>query len=82
MLGKAKKVTIEKENTTIVNGAGKKKDIEGRIAQIKAEVEETASDYGRELVSKMGNFIARLSDKCSSDKIANGRCSRSAASCW
>jgi chaperonin GroEL len=44
MLGKAKKVTIEKENTTIVNGAGKKKDIEGRIAQIKAEIEETTSD--------------------------------------
>jgi chaperonin GroEL len=41
MLGKAKKVMIEKENTTIVNGAGKKKDIDGRIAQIKAEIEET-----------------------------------------
>ena len=48
MLGKAKKVTIEKENTTIVNGAGKKKDIEGRIAQIRAEIEETTSDYDRE----------------------------------
>jgi chaperonin GroEL len=41
MLGKAKRVMIDKENTTIVNGAGKKKDIEGRIAQIKAEIEET-----------------------------------------
>jgi chaperonin GroEL (HSP60 family) len=39
---------IEKENTTIVDGAGKKKDIEGRIAQIKAEIEETTSDYDRE----------------------------------
>jgi chaperonin GroEL len=48
MLGKAKKVMIEKENTTIVSGAGKKKDIDGRIAQIKAEIEETTSDYDRE----------------------------------
>jgi chaperonin GroEL len=48
MLGKAKRVMIEKENTTIVNGAGKKKDIEGRIAQIKAEIEVTTSDYDRE----------------------------------
>src|SRR5262249_17630112 len=48
MLGRAKKVMIEKENTTIVNGAGKKGDIEGRINQIKAQSEETTSDYGRE----------------------------------
>jgi chaperonin GroEL len=48
MLGKAKKVMIEKENTTIVNGAGKKADIEARIAQIKAQIEETTSDYDRE----------------------------------
>ena len=41
MLGKAKKVTVEKENTTIVSGAGKKKDIEGRLSQIKAQIEET-----------------------------------------
>src|SRR6201989_1935646 len=45
MLGKAKKVMIDKENTTIVNGAGKKADIEARIAQIKAQIEETTSDY-------------------------------------
>src|SRR5881398_3800196 len=45
MLGRAKKVVIEKENTTIVNGAGKKTDIEARIAQIKTQVEETTSDY-------------------------------------
>jgi chaperonin GroEL len=57
MLGKAKKVTIEKENTTIVNGAGKKKDIEGRIAQIKAEIEETISDYDRE---KLQERLAKL----------------------
>ncbi|MCA3629095.1 MAG: chaperonin GroEL, partial [Methylobacterium sp.] len=43
-LGRAKKVRIEKENTTIVDGAGKKKDIEGRVAQIKAQIEETTSD--------------------------------------
>ena len=47
MLGRAKKVMIEKENTTIVNGAGKKADIEARIAQIKAQIEETTSDYDR-----------------------------------
>jgi chaperonin GroEL len=57
MLGKAKKVTIKKENTTIVNGAGKKKDIEGRIAQIKAEIEETTSDYDRE---KLQERLAKL----------------------
>jgi chaperonin GroEL len=47
MLGRAKKVSIEKENTTIVDGAGKKKDIEGRVGQIKAQIEETTSDYDR-----------------------------------
>jgi chaperonin GroEL len=57
MLGKAKKVLIDKENTTIVNGAGKKKDIEGRIAQIKAEIEETTSDYDRE---KLQERLAKL----------------------
>ena len=57
MLGKAKKVMIEKENTTIVNGAGKKKDIEGRIAQIKAKIEETTSDYDRE---KLQERLAKL----------------------
>jgi len=48
MLGKAKKVVIGKEETTIVDGAGKKKDIEGRIAQIRAQIEETTSDYDKE----------------------------------
>jgi chaperonin GroEL len=56
-LGKAKKVMIDKENTTIVNGAGKKKDIEGRVAQIKAEIEETTSDYDRE---KLQERLAKL----------------------
>src|SRR5918911_988467 len=57
MLGRAKKVIIEKENTTIVNGAGKKKDIEGRINQIKAQIEETTSDYDRE---KLQERLAKL----------------------
>ncbi len=57
MLGKAKKVIIEKENTTIVNGAGKKADIEARISQIKAQIEETTSDYDRE---KLQERLAKL----------------------
>ena len=48
MLGQAKKVSIDKDNTTIVDGAGKKADIEGRVKQIKAQIEETTSDYDRE----------------------------------
>jgi len=57
MLGRAKKVMIEKENTTVVNGAGKKADIEARIAQIKAQIEETTSDYDRE---KLQERLAKL----------------------
>src|ERR1700750_1756719 len=57
MLGRAKRVMIDKENTTIVNGAGKKADIEARIAQIKAQVEETSSDYDRE---KLQERLAKL----------------------
>src|SRR6188472_2501675 len=57
MLGKAKKVIVEKENTTIVDGAGKKVDLEGRIAQIKAQIEETTSDYDRE---KLQERLAKL----------------------
>ncbi len=57
MLGRAKKVTIDKENTTIVNGAGKKPDIQARIAQIKAEIEETTSDYDKE---KLQERLAKL----------------------
>src|ERR1700682_4710252 len=56
-LGRAKKVIIEKENTTIVNGAGKKADIEARIAQIKAQIEETTSDYDGE---KLQERLAKL----------------------
>ena len=57
MLGKAKRVRIEKENTTIIDGAGKKQDIEGRIAQIKAQIEETTSDYDKE---KLQERLAKL----------------------
>jgi len=57
MLGRAKKVRIEKENTTIVEGAGKKDDIKGRCEQIKAQVEETTSDYDRE---KLQERLAKL----------------------
>jgi chaperonin GroEL len=57
MLGRTKKVMIEKENTTIVNGAGKKEDIDARIAQIKAQIEETTSDYDRE---KLQERLAKL----------------------
>ena len=57
MLGRAKKVRIDKENTTIVDGSGVKGDIEGRIAQIKAQIEETTSDYDRE---KLQERLAKL----------------------
>ena len=57
MLGKAKRIRIEKENTTIINGAGAKKDIEARVGQIKAQIEETTSDYDRE---KLQERLAKL----------------------
>ncbi|MDZ5699123.1 chaperonin GroEL [Chelativorans sp. M5D2P16] len=57
MLGRAKKVVIDKENTTIVDGAGSKDEIQGRISQIKAQIEETTSDYDRE---KLQERLAKL----------------------
>src|SRR3974390_692058 len=57
MLGRAKKGMIDKENTTIVSGAGKKADIQARVAQIKAQIEETTSDYDRE---KLQERLAKL----------------------
>ena len=57
MLGRAKRVRVEKENTTIIDGAGQKHDIEGRIQQIKAQIEETTSDYDRE---KLQERLAKL----------------------
>jgi chaperonin GroEL len=57
MLGRAKRIRIEKENTTIINGSGKKADIEARIGQIKAQIEETTSDYDKE---KLQERLAKL----------------------
>ena len=56
-LGKAKKITIDKDNTTIVEGAGKPKDIEGRVKQIRTQIDETTSDYDRE---KLQERLAKL----------------------
>jgi chaperonin GroEL len=57
MLGRAKKVTIDKDNTTIVSGAGKKADIEARVKQIRSQIDETTSDYDRE---KLQERLAKL----------------------
>ena len=57
MLGRAKRVRVDKENTTIVDGSGKKADIAGRISQIKAQIEETTSDYDKE---KLQERLAKL----------------------
>ncbi len=57
MLGRAKRIMIDKENTTIIHGAGKKADIEARVAQIKAQIEETTSDYDKE---KLQERLAKL----------------------
>jgi len=57
MLGRAKKVRIDKDNTTVIDGTGKKKDIEARVGQIKAQIEETTSDYDRE---KLQERLAKL----------------------
>jgi chaperonin GroEL len=57
MMGRAKRLRVEKENTTIIDGAGKKPDIQGRIGQIKAQIEETTSDYDRE---KLQERLAKL----------------------
>ncbi len=57
MLGRAKRIMIDKENTTIINGAGKKADIEARVSQIKAQIEETTSDYDKE---KLQERLAKL----------------------
>jgi chaperonin GroEL len=56
-LGKAKKITIDKDNTTLVEGAGKKNDIEGRVKQLRTQIEETTSDYDRE---KLQERLAKL----------------------
>src|SRR2546427_2136681 len=69
MLGKAKKVMIEKENTTIVSGAGKKADIEARIKQIKAQIEETTSDYDKE---KLQERLAKLAGGVAVIRVGGG----------
>ncbi len=69
MLGKAKRVTIDKENTTIIDGAGKKKDIDARISQIKAQIEETDSDYDKE---KLQERLAKLAGGVAVLKVGGG----------
>ena len=69
MLGSAKKVSISKETTTIVDGAGKKKAIEGRINQIKAQIEETTSDYDKE---KLQERLAKLSGGVAVIRVGGG----------
>ncbi|HIJ39125.1 MAG TPA: chaperonin GroEL [Rhodospirillaceae bacterium] len=69
MLGTAKRVTITKEDTTIVDGVGKKKDIEGRIKQIKAQIEETTSDYDRE---KLQERLAKLAGGVAVIRVGGG----------
>jgi len=69
MLGRAKKVRIEKENTTVIDGAGKKEDIEGRITQIKAQIEETTSDYDKE---KLQERLAKLAGGVAVIRVGGG----------
>jgi len=69
MLGKAKKVVIEKENTTIVDGAGKKKEIEGRCGQIRAQIEETTSEYDKE---KLAERLAKLAGGVAVIRVGGG----------
>ncbi|HMA48312.1 MAG TPA: chaperonin GroEL [Magnetospirillaceae bacterium] len=69
MLGTAKRITITKEDTTIVDGAGKKKDIEARVKQIKAQIEETTSDYDRE---KLQERLAKLAGGVAVIKVGGG----------
>ncbi|HWL81370.1 MAG TPA: chaperonin GroEL [Roseomonas sp.] len=69
MLGQAKTVRIEKENTTIVDGAGSKEDIQGRVEQIKAQIEETTSDYDRE---KLQERLAKLAGGVAVIRVGGG----------
>jgi chaperonin GroEL len=70
MLGRAKKVMIDKENTTIVSGAGNKSEIQARIAQIKAQIEETTSDYDRE---KLQERLAKLAGGVAVIRVGGAR---------
>jgi chaperonin GroEL len=69
MLGRAKRVRIEKENTTVIDGAGKKTDIEGRIGQLKAQIEETTSDYDKE---KLQERLAKLAGGVAIIRVGGG----------
>jgi chaperonin GroEL len=69
MLGRSKKVRIEKENTTIIDGAGKKKDIAARVAQIRAQIEETTSDYDKE---KLQERLAKLAGGVAVIRVGGG----------
>jgi hypothetical protein len=70
MLGRAKRVMIDKENTTIIHGAGKKADIEARVNQIKAQIEETTSDYDREKLQERlaKRRVVEISQQIESDQ--------------
>ncbi len=69
MLGKAKKVSIDKDNTTIIDGAGKKKDIEARVAQIRAQIEETTSEYD---IEKAQERLAKLAGGVAIIRVGGG----------
>jgi chaperonin GroEL len=69
MLGRAKRVSVEKENTTIIDGAGSKSEIQGRIGQIKTQVEETTSDYDRE---KLQERLAKLAGGVAVIRVGGG----------
>jgi chaperonin GroEL len=64
-LGQARKITIDKDNTTIVDGAGKKADVEARVKTIRAQIADTTSDYDRE---KLQERLAKLARRCCSDQ--------------
>src|SRR5207248_10798894 len=69
MLGRAKKVRIDKENTTIIDGAGKKADITARVGQIRAQIEETTSDYDKE---KLQERLAKLAGGVAVIRVGGG----------
>src|SRR5207245_10413459 len=68
-LGRAKKVVVDKDNTTIIEGAGNTKEIEGRIKQIRAQIEETSSDYDRE---KLQARLAKLAGGSAGSQVRAG----------
>ena len=81
MLGTAEKVTIDKDNTTIVNGSGNKKDIKSRVSQIKAQIETTTSDYDKEKLqerlAKLAGGVALLNSKNELEKLKSSNADES-----